>query len=86
MKTTLYKTALLVLALVGFSLTTYAYEDHSDDGQLLDGGFVENASSTGNPDAPGGDPGIATINDYLPLLLLGGIALGFMYTRKRQIV
>ena len=84
MKTTLYKTALLVLALVGFSLTTFAYEDHSDDGQLLDGGFVENANSTSNPDAPGGDPGVAPINDYLPLLLLGGIALGFVYYRKRR--
>ena len=83
MKTTLYKTALLVLALVGFSLTTYAYEDHSDDGQLLDGGFVENAASNDNPDAPGGDPGVP-INDYLPLLLLGGIALGFVYYRKRR--
>jgi hypothetical protein len=31
-----------------------------------------------NPGAP------APINDYLPLLLLGGIALGFVYTRKRR--
>ncbi|MEN9323470.1 MAG: hypothetical protein RL699_1250 [Bacteroidota bacterium] len=86
MKTTLYKTALLVIALVGFSMTTYAYDDYSDDAQLLDGGFVENANSTSNPDAPGGDPGVAPINDYLPLLLLGGIALGFVYYRKRQTV
>lgn len=86
MKTTLYKTALLVIALVGFSMTTYAYDDYSDDGQLLDGGFVENAASNDNPDAPGGDPGVAPINDYLPLLLLGGIALGFVYTRKRRTV
>ena len=84
MKTTLYKTALLAIALLGFTTATYAYEDHSDDGQLLDGGFVENANSTSNPDAPGGDPGVAPINDYLPLLLLGGIALGFVYYRKRR--
>ena len=31
-----------------------------------------------NPGAP------APINDYLPLLILGGIALGFVYTRKRR--
>ncbi len=31
-----------------------------------------------NPGAP------APINDYLPLLLLGGIALGFVYIRKRR--
>jgi hypothetical protein len=45
---------------------------------------MENAASNDNPDAPGGDPGVAPINDYLPLLLLGGIALGFVYTRKRR--
>lgn len=84
MKTTLYKTALLVMALVGFTTATYAYDDTSDDGQLLDSGFVENAFSNSNPDAPGGDPGVAPINDYLLLLLLGGIALGFVYYRKRQ--
>jgi hypothetical protein len=84
MKTTLYKTALLVIALVGFSISTYAYDDTGDDGQLLDGGNVENAFSNSNPDAPGGDPGVAPINDYMPLLLLGGIALGFVYYRKRQ--
>jgi hypothetical protein len=84
MKTTLYKTALLVIALVGFSISTYAYDDTGDDGQLLDGGNVENAFSNSNPDAPGGDPGVAPINDYLPLLLLGGIAMGFVYYRKRQ--
>jgi hypothetical protein len=84
MKTTLYKTALLVIALVGFSISTYAYDDTGDDGQLLDSGIFENAASTDNPDAPGGDPGVAPINDYLPLLLLGGIALGFVYYRKRQ--
>ncbi|MEY2691915.1 MAG: hypothetical protein RIT03_305 [Bacteroidota bacterium] len=86
MKTTLYKTALLVIALVGFSMSTYAYDDYSDDGQLLDGGFVENAASNNNPDAPGGDPGVAPINDYLPILLLGAIALGFVYSRKRRTV
>lgn len=84
MKTTLYKTALLVIALVGFSMTSYAYDDTGDDGQLLDGGNVENAFSNSNPDAPGGDPGVAPINDYLPLILLGGIALGFVFYRKRQ--
>jgi len=84
MKTTLFKTALLVMALVGFTTTTYAYDTLSEDSQLLDGGFVENAASNDNPDAPGGDPGVAPINDYLPLLLLGGIALGFVYHRKRQ--
>jgi hypothetical protein len=86
MKTTLYKTALLVIAFVGFTTTTYAYDVISDDSQLLDSGLVENAASTGNPDAPGGDPGVAPIKDYLPLLLLGGIALGFVYTRKRRSV
>jgi len=48
------------------------------------GDYVENAASNDNPDAPGGDPGIAPINDYLPILLLGAIVLGFVYTRKRQ--
>jgi hypothetical protein len=85
MKTTLYKTTLLVIALIGFTTTTYAYDDYSDDGQLLDGGFIENAASNDNPDAPGGDPGVAPINDYLPFLFLSGIALGFVYTRKRRI-
>ncbi len=86
MKTTLYKTALLIIALIGFTTTTYAYDVIDDDSQLLDGGYVENAASTNNPDAPGGDPGVAPIDDYLPLLLLAGITLGYVYTRKRRMV
>jgi|Laugresbdmm110sn_1035088.scaffolds.fasta_scaffold16744_2 hypothetical protein len=86
MKTTLYKIAFLVIVLVGFTTATYAYDDTGDDGQLLDGGNVENAFSNSNPDAPGGDPGVAPINDYLPFLLLGAITLGFVYTRKRRTV
>lgn len=84
MKTTLFKIAFLVIALVGFTTATYAYDDTGDDGQLLDSGIFENAASTSNPDAPGGDPGVAPIDDYLPLLLLAGITLGYVYTRKRR--
>ena len=86
MKTTLKKYTALVICLISFCTSTYAYDVVTDDNQLLDGGFVENAASTSNPDAPGGDPGVAPINDYLPLLLLGGIALGFVYYRKRRTV
>lgn len=32
----------------------------------------------------GGDPGAAPINDWLPLLLLVGIALAFYYVHKRK--
>jgi hypothetical protein len=75
----------LVLFILCISHSSYAYKDYSENDQQLMGGFVENAASNDNPDAPGGDPGmVAPINDYLPLLLLGGIALGFLYTRKRR--
>jgi hypothetical protein len=68
------------------SYSSYAYKDYSENDQQLMTGYVENAASNDNPDAPGGDPGVAPVNDYLPLLLLGGIALGFVYTRKRRTV
>jgi hypothetical protein len=68
------------------SHSSYAYKDYSEDDQQLMDGYVENAASNNNPDAPGGDPGVAPINDYLPILLLGAIALGFVYSRKRRTV
>ena len=73
-----------MLFILSISNSSYAYKDYSEDDQQLMGGYVENAASNDNPDAPGGDPGIAPINDYLPILLLGAIVLGFVYTRKRQ--
>ena len=85
MKTSNIKIIVLVALLFSIQIT-YAYDDTGDDGQLLDSGIFENAASTSNPDAPGGDPGVAPINDYLPILLLSGIALGFVYYRKRQTV
>lgn len=84
MKTANTKVIVLVVISLFMSLSSYAYKDYSEEDQQLMGGYVENAASNDNPDAPGGDPGLAPINDYLPLLLLGGIALGFVYTRKRR--
>jgi hypothetical protein len=81
---TIRNTVVLVLFILCISYSSYAYKDYSENDQQLMGGYVENAASNDNPDAPGGDPGVAPINDYLPLLLLGGIALGFVYTRKRR--
>jgi hypothetical protein len=83
---TIRNTVVLVLFILCISHSSYAYKDYSEDDQQLMGGYVENAASNDNPDAPGGDPGVAPINDYLPLLLLGGIALGFVYTHKRRTV
>ena len=83
MKTSNIKIIVLVALLFSIQIT-YAYDDTGDDGQLLDSGIFENAASTSNPDAPGGDPGVAPIDDYLPLLLLAGITLGYVYTRKRR--
>ena len=83
---TIINRVVLVLFILSISNSSYAFKDYSEEDQQLMGGYVENAASNDNPDAPGGDPGVAPINDYLPLLLLGGIALGFVYTRKRQIV
>ena len=85
MKTSNIKIIVLVALLFSIQIT-YAYDDTGDDGQLLDSGIFENAASTSNPDAPGGDPGVAPIDDYLPLLLLAGITLGYVYTRKRRMV
>ena len=83
MKTSNIKIIVLVALLFSIQIT-YAYDDTGDEGQLLDSGIFENAASTSNPDAPGGDPGVAPIDDYLPLLLLAGITLGYVYTRKRR--
>ena len=83
---TIRNTVVLVLFILCISHSSYAYKDYSEDDQQQMGDYVENANSTSNPDAPGGDPGVAPINDYLPLLLLGGIALGFVYYRKRRTV
>ena len=85
MKTVINR-VVLVLFILCISHSSYAYKDYSEDDQQLMDGYVENAASNDNPDAPGGDPGVAPINDYLPLLLLGAIALGFVYTRKRRTV
>ena len=83
---TIRNRVVLVLFILCISHSSYAYKDYSEDDQQQMGDYVENAASNDNPDAPGGDPGVAPINDYLPLLLLGGIALGFVYTRKRRTV
>jgi len=85
MKTVLNR-VVLVLFILCISHSSYAYKDYSEDDQQLMDGYVENAASNDNPDAPGGDPGVAPINDYLPILLLGAIALGFVYSRKRRTV
>jgi hypothetical protein len=85
MKTVINR-VVLVLFILCISHSSYAYKDYSEDDQQLMDGYVENAASNNNPDAPGGDPGVAPINDYLPILLLGAIALGFVYTRKRRTV
>jgi hypothetical protein len=66
------------------SHSSYAFKDYSEEDQQMMGDYVENAASNDNPDAPGGDPGVAPINDYLPILLLGAITLGFVYYRKRR--
>lgn len=84
MKTAKTKVIVLVVVSLFMSVNSYAYKDYSEDDQQLMGDYMENASSNDNPVSPGGDPGVAPINDYLPLLLLGGIALGFVYTRKRR--
>jgi hypothetical protein len=83
---TIRNRVVLVLFILCISQSSYAYKDYSEDDQQQMGDYVENAASNDNPDAPGGDPGVAPINDYLPLLLLGGIALGFVYYRKRRTV
>jgi hypothetical protein len=85
MKTVINR-VVLVLFILCISHSSYAYKDYSEDDQQLMDGYVENAASNDNPDAPGGDPGVAPINDYLPILLLGAIALGFVYSRKRRTV
>ncbi len=85
MKTVINR-VVLVLFILCISHSSYAYKDYSEDDQQLMDGYVENAASNNNPDAPGGDPGVAPINDYLPILLLGAIALGFVYSRKRRTV
>ena len=85
MKTVINR-VVLVLFILSISNSSYAFKDYSENDQQMMGDYVENAASNDNPDAPGGDPGIAPINDYLPILLLGAIVLGFVYTRKRQIV
>ena len=85
MKTVLNR-VVLVLFILCISHSSYAYKDYSEDDQQLMDGYVENAASNDNPDAPGGDPGVAPINDYLPILLLGAIALGFVHTRKCRTV
>jgi hypothetical protein len=81
---TIINRVVLVLFILSISNSSYAFKDYSEEDQQLMGGYVENAASNDNPDAPGGDPGVAPINDYLPLLLIGAIALGFVYTRKRR--
>ena len=81
---TIINRVVLVLFILSISNSSYAFKDYSEEDQQLMGGYVENAASNDNPDAPGGDPGVAPINDYLPILLLGAILLGFVYTRKRQ--
>ncbi len=83
MKTVINR-VVLVLFILSISNSSYAFKDYSENDQQMMGDYVENAASNDNPDAPGGDPGIAPINDYLPILLLGAIVLGFVYTRKRQ--
>jgi hypothetical protein len=84
---TIRNTVVLVLFILCISHSSYAYKDYSENDQQLLAGYVENAASNDNPDAPGGDPGMAApINDYLPILLVGAIALGFVYYRKRRTV
>jgi hypothetical protein len=83
---TIRNTVVLVLFILCISHSSYAYKDYSEEDQQMMGDYVENAASNDNPDAPGGDPGVAPINDYLPILLLGAITLGFVYTRKRHTV
>ncbi|MBU3681692.1 MAG: hypothetical protein FGM16_07115 [Flavobacterium sp.] len=85
MKTVLNR-VVLVLFIMCINSSSYAYKDYSEDDQQLMGGYIENAASNDNPDAPGGDPGVAPINDYLPILLLGAIGLGFVCSRKRRTV
>ena len=81
---TIINRVVLVLFILSISNSSYAFKDYSENDQQMMGDYVENAASNDNPDAPGGDPGVAPINDYLPILLLGAIVLGFVYTRKRQ--
>ena len=35
-----------------------------------------------DPDAPGGDPGAAPIEDYVPLLVLAAVGIGFKLFRE----
>ena len=81
---TIRNRVVLVLFILCISHSSSAFKDYSEDEQLMMGDYLENAASNDNPDAPGGDPGVAPINDYLPLLLLGAIVLGFVYSRKRR--
>ncbi|POS00883.1 hypothetical protein [Flavobacterium croceum] len=45
------------------------------------------AADTDNPDDPTStDPGQAPIGDYVPLMLTGGIVLGYLFLQKKKSV
>lgn len=73
MKTIQNKIVLSLLLILG-SLTRIFAQDE-DPGFGFDDGFGD-----------GGDPGAAPINDWLPFLLLVGIALAFYYIHKRKTI
>ena len=38
-----------------------------------------------DPELPGGDPGAAPIDDYIPLLIIGATALGIYFLKKKEV-
>jgi acid phosphatase class B len=46
-----------------------------------------NLTANAQPDEPGGDPGtpVAPIGDYVPLMLIAAIGLGYFVIKKQQI-
>lgn len=49
---------------------------------LLTSSNVFSQGDEDNPDAPPGDPGVAPINDYIPLLIIGATLLAFRFLPK----
>ena len=51
-------------------------------GMLLTSNTVFSQNDEDNPDAPPGDPGVAPIDDYIPLLIIGATVLAFRFLPK----
>ena len=67
------KTILAVITLLLMSATIFA----QDSATIF-------AQDEEDPGGIGGDPGVAAINDWIPIMLFIGIAIVFFYTHKRK--